>query len=61
VLVVPAMPSVSAEIWRRIGMPGTVDEPGAVERGALDWGLYPGGVAVEKRAPLFPRRQAATS
>jgi methionyl-tRNA synthetase len=61
VLVVPAMPNAAAEIWRRIGLPGTVDEPGAVERGALDWGRYPGGVAVEKSAPLFPRRQAATS
>ena len=55
-LVAPAMPSTSAEIWRRIGLDGV---PG--ERRLPDdaqWGGYPGGVAVEKGAPLFPRRKA---
>jgi methionyl-tRNA synthetase len=61
VLVVPAMPQVAAEIWRRLGLPGEVDEPGTVSRGALSWGGYPGGLSVEKGAPLFPRRRAAAS
>ncbi len=59
VLVAPAMPRAAKEIWRRLGMPGEADEPGIVERGALCWGGYPGGIAVEKGAPLFPRRQTA--
>ena len=59
VLVAPAMPKAAKEIWRRLGMPGEVDEPGIVARGTLDWGGYPGGIAVEKGAPLFPRRQTA--
>jgi methionyl-tRNA synthetase len=58
VLVAPAMPSVAREIWRRLGIPGQVDEPGVVANGALTWGGYPGG-PVEKGAPLFPRRRAA--
>lgn len=61
VLLAPAMPRVAAEIWRRLGMPGVVDEPGILERGALSWGGYPGGLAVEKGVPLFPRRVAAAS
>ncbi|MGA8296728.1 MAG: class I tRNA ligase family protein, partial [Acidimicrobiales bacterium] len=59
-LASPAMPSISKEIWRRLGMPGEADEAGAVEAGALEWGGYPGGLAVEKGAPLFPRRNTQT-
>jgi methionyl-tRNA synthetase len=61
VLVSPAMPQAAAEIWRRLGLKGEVDEPGSVERGALTWGGYPGGLQVEKGAPLFPRRSVAES
>ena len=55
VLVSPAMPSTSREIWRRIGLSGAP----ANERlpGAAAWGGYPGGLPVEKGAPLFPRRK----
>jgi methionyl-tRNA synthetase len=56
VLSWPATPSTAVEIWRRIGMPG---DP-AASRLPLDagWGGYPGGVAVIKGDPLFPRRKA---
>ncbi len=49
------MPATAREIWRRIGLEG---DP-ADERlpGAADWGDYPGGLAVVKGAPLFPRRK----
>jgi methionyl-tRNA synthetase len=59
VLVSPAMPSIAAEIWSRIGLPGRVDEPGrAGPGGDLAWGGYTGGVPVTKGEPLFPRRRA---
>ena len=56
ILIVPAMPSTAEEIWHRIGLEGSPADlrlPGA---GA--WGGYPGGLAVEKGPPLFPRRKA---
>jgi methionyl-tRNA synthetase len=52
-LAAPSIPSTAAEIWRRIGLPGSPAEqplPGAAE-----WGGYPGGLPVEKGPPLFPR------
>jgi methionyl-tRNA synthetase len=52
-LVTPAIPDAAAEIWRRIGLPGHPSDqrlPAAAE-----WGGYPGGLLVEKGAPLFPR------
>jgi methionyl-tRNA synthetase len=58
ILVSPAMPAIAQEIWRRIGLPGAVDEAGrAAPGGDLAWGRYPGGLPVEKGDPLFPRRQ----
>ncbi|MEI6700618.1 MAG: class I tRNA ligase family protein [Actinomycetota bacterium] len=55
ILASPAMPSVTREIWRRIGLSG---EP---TNGPFDqvttWGGYPGGIPVEKGEPLFPRRK----
>jgi methionyl-tRNA synthetase len=54
-LIVPAMPATADEIWRRIGLTGS-----AVEQrlpAAAVWGGYPGGLAVEKGTPLFPRRK----
>jgi len=55
VLVSPAMPSTAREIWSRIGLPGAPTD----ERlpGAAAWGGYPGGLTVDKGAPLFPRRK----
>ena len=55
VLVVPAMPSSAAEIWRRIGLDGGPAEQRLPAAGA--WGGYPGRLPVEKGAPLFPRRK----
>ena len=55
VLVVPAMPSSAQAIWSRIGLDG-----GPAEQrlpAAAAWGGYPGGLPVEKGAPLFPRRK----
>ncbi len=54
VLASPAMPSVSEEVFRRIGLdtfPSGLALPGAVA-----WGGYPGGLPVERGDPLFPRR-----
>ena len=56
ILANPALPTTTQEIWRRIGLPGRIDE----RRVGVDtaWGLYPGGVTVEKGEPLFPRKKA---
>jgi methionyl-tRNA synthetase len=56
ILASPALPTVSAEIWRRIGLPGTPE--GQRLPDAAAWGLYPGGLPVDKGAPLFPRIKA---
>jgi len=44
VLVSPVMPGAAAEIWKRIGLAGRPDEPGACggETAASHWGSYPG-------------------
>jgi methionyl-tRNA synthetase len=55
ILVVPAMPTAAGEIWRRIGLEG--DPADQRLPGAGTWGGYPGGIPVEKGAPLFPRRK----
>jgi len=55
VLVSPAMPSTAREVWRRIGLPGVPEDERLPGSGV--WGGYPGGLAVEKGAPLFPRRK----
>jgi len=54
-LVSPAMPATAGEIWHRIGLTGSP----ADRRVPVDaaWGGYPGGRAVVKGAPLFPRRR----
>ncbi len=54
ILAVPAVPTTSNEIWRRLGLPGGADEQRLPDAAA--WGQYPGGLAVEKGPPLFPRR-----
>jgi len=61
VLIAPVIRDAAPEIWHRIGLEG---EPGAAgnagESGVLAWGGYPGGLPVEKGAPLFPRRPVVT-
>jgi methionyl-tRNA synthetase len=49
------MPATCGEIWQRIGLPGTPDSQRLPDAAA--WGGYPGGLPVEKAAPLFPRMQ----
>jgi len=56
VLASPALTRAPAEIWRRIGLSG---DPGSTRLpGAAAWGGYPGGLPVERGAPLFPRLSA---
>lgn len=55
ILVTPAMPETAQEIWRRIGLPGSPADQRLPVAGA--WGLYPGGLLVEKGDPLFPRKK----
>jgi methionyl-tRNA synthetase len=53
VLVSPAVPATAQRIWERLGLPGTVAEQRVP--GDTLWGGYPGGLAVAKGEPLFPR------
>lgn len=55
VLASPAVPSTCDEIWRRIGLDGSPRDQRLP--GAAAWGGYPGGLPVDKGAPLFPRLQ----
>src|SRR5207237_537544 len=55
ILASPAVPGSSAEVWRRIGLSGSPADQSLPD--AARWGGYPGGLSVEKGAPLFPRRQ----
>jgi methionyl-tRNA synthetase len=52
-LASPAIPRAAEEIWRRIGLTERVVDQRLPEAAA--WGRYPGGLAVEKGPPLFPR------
>ncbi len=56
VLASPAMPSTCAEIWRRLGLDGSPADARLPDAAA--WGGYPGGVAVTRGDPLFPRLDA---
>jgi methionyl-tRNA synthetase len=47
------VPRAAAEIWRRIGLDGAPTDQRLPA--AAIWGGYPGGLAVEKGDPLFPR------
>ena len=60
VLASPAVPATCREVWRRIGLEGTPDAPGAAAPDALRWGDYP-GAPVTKGEPLFPRRATEPS
>jgi methionyl-tRNA synthetase len=55
VLASPALPGSTAEVWRRLGLAGEVSDQRLPAAAA--WGGYPGGLPVEKGAPLFPRRK----
>jgi methionyl-tRNA synthetase len=57
ILATPALPNVTREIWRRLGLPGAPDEQRLPD--AAHWGGYPGGLPVEKGDPLFPRKAPA--
>ncbi len=52
-LASPALSRASQEIWQRIGLPGRVEDQRLP--GAAAWGGYPGGLAVRRGEPLFPR------
>jgi methionyl-tRNA synthetase len=54
-LVSPAMPTTARLIWQRIGLEHAPEDRRVPEDAA--WGGYPGGVPVERGAPLFPRRK----
>ena len=56
VLAWPAVPASAEEVWRRIGLVGSPSD--ARLPGSATWGQYPGGLTVEKGAPLFPRIKA---
>jgi methionyl-tRNA synthetase len=56
VLASPATPDACREIWRRIGLEGAPQDQRVPA--AAEWGFYPGGLPVEKGAPLFPRISA---
>ena len=53
-LASPAIPRTSAEIWRRLGLDGRPEDRRVPDD--AKWGGYPGGLPVERGAPLFPRR-----
>ena len=52
-LASPLIPRAAAELWRRLGLPGTPEEQRLPE--AAGWGGLPAGSALEKGSPLFPR------
>ena len=54
-LASPVIPNASAELWRRLGLPGRPED--ARLPAAAAWGQLPAGAALEKGAPLFPRRE----
>ncbi len=58
VLASPAIPRSCAELWRRLGLAGEPTDQRLPQAAA--WGGYPGGLAVEKGAPLFPRLDATS-
>ncbi len=55
ILACPAVPDTAQHVWERIGLAGSVAEQRLPQ--AATWGGYPGGTAVIKGDPLFPRRQ----
>ena len=49
----PLIPRASAELWRRLGLPGNPADERLPD--AAEWGLLPAGSTLDKGAPLFPR------
>jgi methionyl-tRNA synthetase len=54
-LASPVIPRASAELWRRLGLPGRPEDQRVPEAAA--WGLLPAGSKLEKGDPLFPRKE----
>jgi methionyl-tRNA synthetase len=52
-LASPAIPRASAELWRRLGLPGGPEDERLPEAAA--WGRGPAGTTLDKGEPLFPR------
>ncbi|HEV3451105.1 MAG TPA: methionine--tRNA ligase [Acidimicrobiia bacterium] len=52
-LASPAIPRASAELWRRLGLPGRPEDERLPEAAA--WGRGPAGTTLDKGEPLFPR------
>jgi methionyl-tRNA synthetase len=55
-LASPAIPRASAELWRRLGLPGAPEDQRLPE--AVAWGQLPAGSPLVKGDPLFPRLEA---
>jgi methionyl-tRNA synthetase len=53
ILASPAIPEATAELWKRLGLPGAPTDQRLPEAAA--WGQYPGGLPVDKGDSLFPR------
>ncbi len=53
-LASPVIPNATGDLWRRLGLAGCPED--ARLPGAAAWGLLPAGAALEKGAPLFPRK-----
>ena len=56
ILVTPAMPGISQQIWERVGLTGAPDD--GVIFDTARWGLYQPGAPITKGEPLFPRIKA---
>jgi methionyl-tRNA synthetase len=55
-LASPAIPRASAELWRRLGLPGRPEDERLPDAAA--WGRGPTGTRLEKGEPLFPRLES---
>ena len=55
-LASPVIPRACAELWRRLGLPGTPEDQRLPTAAA--WGQLPAGNPLEKGDPLFPRLEA---
>ena len=54
-LASPAIPNATAELWRRLGLPGRPEDQRLPAAAA--WGQLPAGSKLEKGESLFPRRE----
>jgi methionyl-tRNA synthetase len=58
-LASPLIPRATAELWRRLGLPGEPADQRLPDAAA--WGLLPPGSRLEKGEPLFPRLEVAST